>query len=128
MHSKLLPHLRPDRDDCPEGLLADDVVFHSPVRDYTGRADVAHILMTLAAVLDEIEPQGQLVAGHQIVTIITTSHHGHRMTGVLNETHDSFGRVEQATLLLRPLSALLDAIAAMRAALERSPLPSTLPA
>jgi hypothetical protein len=47
------------------------------------------------------------------------------MSGVLHETHDALGRVERATLLLRPLSTLLEAITAMRAALDRSPLPST---
>jgi hypothetical protein len=46
------------------------------------------------------------------------------MHGVLDETHDRLGRVERATLLLRPLSALLDTITAMRTAPERSPLPS----
>jgi len=45
---------------------------------------------------------------------------------VLQETHDALGHIDCATLLLRPLSMLLDAITAMRAALERSPLPSTL--
>lgn len=43
-------------------------------------------------------------------------------------TAGALGRVEHATLLLRPLSTLLEAITAMRAALERSPLPSRLAA
>jgi hypothetical protein len=101
-------------------------VFHSPVRDYRGRADVAHILLTIGGVLDEIEGRSELVAGRQVITIITAAHSDHEMTGVLGETHDARGRVESATLLLRPLSTLLDAITAMRAALERAPLPSTL--
>ena len=62
------------------------------------------------------------------MTIIAATHGEHRMTGVLHETFDALGRVERATLLLRPLSTLLEAITAMRAALEGSPLPSTLAA
>ncbi len=126
MQSNLLPLLQHNTENQPEGLLGEDVIFHSPTRDYRGRADVAHILKTIGTVVNEIEPQRQLVADCQIVTIITAAHQQHRMTGVLHEIHDPLGRVEHATLLLRPLSALLDAITAIRDALERSPLPSTL--
>ncbi len=126
MHSRLLPITQRDPENGLLGALSEDVIFHSPVRDYGGRADVAHILMTIGDVLDEIEARGELVADGQVVTFITAAHAARRMSGVLHETHDALGRVEDATLLLRPLSALLDAITAMRTALERSPLPSTL--
>jgi hypothetical protein len=128
MQSKLLLLTRPDPEDRLENLLSEHVVFHSPARDYAGRADVAHILMTIGSVLDEIEARDQLVAGRQVVTIIAAARGDHRMTGVLDETYDALGRVERATLLLRPLSALLDAISGMRAALERAPLPTALAA
>lgn len=82
--------------------------------------------MTIGGVLDDIEVQCEFLAERHVVTLITATHGHDRMTGVLDETHDALGRVERATLLLRPLSTLLDAIAAIRAALERSPLPSTL--
>jgi hypothetical protein len=100
----------------------------SSVRDYFGCADVAHILTTIGGVLDDVEAQRELVAERQVVTIITATHGDHRMSGVPDETYDARERAENATLLLRPLSTLLDAITAMRAALERSPLPSTLAA
>ena len=125
MQSKLLPLTQRDPENRLANALSEDVVFHSPVRDYHGRADVAHILMTIGCVLDEIGAQREPVAERQVVTIITATHRGHRMTGMLDETFDALGRVERATLLLRPLSALLDATTTMRAALERSPLPST---
>ena len=128
MHSKLLPLTPRDPGNQLHDALSQNVVFHSPVRDYRGRADVAHILMTIGGVLDEIEARRELVAERQVITIITAVHGDHRMSGILDETHDAVGQVERATLLLRPLSTLLEAITAMRAALERSPLPSTLPA
>jgi hypothetical protein len=126
MHSKLLPLTQRDPASRLDDVLSEDVVFHSPVRDYHGRADVAHILMTIGEVLDEIEARRELMAERQIVSLIAATHGENRMEGILDETHDERGRVERATLLLRPLSALLEAIAGMRAALEKSPLPSTL--
>jgi hypothetical protein len=89
---------------------------------------VAHILTTIGEVLDTIESQRELVAERQVVTILTAIHADHGMSGVLHETHDALGRVERATLLLRPLSTLLEAITAMRAALDQSQFPSTLAA
>jgi hypothetical protein len=123
--SKLLPLIQPGRENRLPDALSEAVVFHSPVRDYHGRADVVHILATIGDVLDKIEFQRELVSGCHVVTIISASHQNRDMTGVLDETYDAAGRLEHATLLLRPLSALLDAITAMRAALEQSPLPSS---
>jgi hypothetical protein len=126
MQSKLLPLPARSPENRLRNALADQVVFQSPVRDYHGRADVAHIIMTIDAVLDVIEVESQLVVGRQLVTVIRAVHADERMSGVLIEIYDARRRVEHATLLLRPLSALLKAIAAMRAALERSPLPNAL--
>ncbi len=128
MPSKLLLLSQRDSESQLDDILSEDVVFHSPVRDYHGRADVAHIVMTIGSVLQEIEAQRELSAERRLVTVITAAHGDHRMTGVLDENYDALGRVERATLLLRPLSALLEAITAMRAALDRAPLPSTLAA
>jgi hypothetical protein len=128
MHSKLIPLTSRDAESRLHAAVGEHAVFHSPVRDYRGRADVTHILMTIGDVLDEIEAGYELVAERQVVTFIDATFAEHRMSGVLHETHDALGRVESATLLLRPLSTLLEAIAGMREALERSPLPSTLDA
>lgn len=128
MQSKLLPFTSRDPENGLRNALSEHIIFHSPVRDYHGRADVAHILTTIGGVLDTIESERELVAERQLVTIITAAYCDHPITGVLVETFDALGRVECATLLLRPLSTLLEAITAMRAALERSPLPSTVAA
>lgn len=113
-----------DTDNGLHNTLSERVIFHSPVRDYHGRADVSHMLTTIGDVLDRIEWERELVAGRQLVTIITAAYSDHPLTGVLVEVFDAIGRVERATLLLRPLSTLLEIITATRAALERSPLPS----
>ncbi len=123
MRSKLLPLLKHDPHTRLQEALGDQVVFHSPARTYRGRANVAHILTTIGTVLDQIDGERELVAGEEVITLITASYSGHPMTGVVRETQDKLGHVTTATLLLRPLPALLNAISGMRIALERSPLP-----
>jgi hypothetical protein len=125
MQSKVLALLQPDHERRTERALSEAVVFHSPVRDYHGCADVTHILSMIATVLDQINAQRELAADREIVTIITASHRGQQMDGVLYETYDATGRIDRATLLLRPLSTLRQAIADMIAAVEQSPLPSS---
>ncbi len=123
MHTKLLPLLKHDSARQLEGALGDEVIFHSPVRTYLGRANVAHILLTIGSVLDEIDGEREFVAGEEVVTLLTASYNNRPMTGVLLESHDQCGHVARATLLLRPLSALLNTINGMGIALKRSPLP-----
>lgn len=127
MPTKLLPLLKHACDSQLQEALGDEVVFHSPVRTYRGRANVAHILLTIASVLDEIDGKCEFVAGEEVVTLLTASYNNRPMTGVLLESHDQRGHVTRATLLLRPLSALLNAINGMSIALERSPLPNVRP-
>jgi hypothetical protein len=57
MQSKLLSLTERDPEKALHDTLSEEVIFHSPVRDYHGRADVAHILMTIGDVLDSIEPR-----------------------------------------------------------------------
>jgi hypothetical protein len=108
----------------PPQPLSEEVIFRSPVKDYHGPADVAHLLSTIGDVLDQIDAQHEFAADREVVTIITAVHGGEPMDGVIHEAHDAAGRVERATLLLRPLSTLRRAIDGMVAALEQSPLPS----
>jgi hypothetical protein len=124
MQSKLLPLLQPDHQSRRPQPLSEEVIFRSPVKDYHGPADVAHLLSTIGDVLDQIDAQHEFAADREVVTIITAVYGGEPMDGVLHETHDAAGRVERATLLLRPLSTLRRSIAGMVAALERAPLPS----
>lgn len=128
MQSKLLALLQPDDDDDeesrPQQVLSEVVVFHSPVRDYQGRADVAHILSMIGRALDQINAERELAADHKIVTPITAFHRDEQMKGVLYETHDAAGGIERAALLLGPRATFRRAIADVVAALEQSPLPS----
>lgn len=126
MTSKLIATLHPQSGRRAADALSEHVVFHSPVADYYGRTDVAHLLATIGGVLDEIRPDRQLARNEETVTMISASYRGRRMTGTIDEIHDVEGRVLRATLLLRPLSAVREAIGGMQEALERAPLPSTV--
>lgn len=105
-------------------LLSEDVRFHSPVADYHGRADVAHLFTTIAGVLEMTEPLRVLAAGHERVTFLAGTAQGRPIDGVLDEQYDDLGRIVEVTLMLRPLSALHTAVRAMATALDTSPLPS----
>lgn len=124
MRSRALPLLRLGDDIRLRDALSNEVTFHSPVADYHGLEDVLHILSTIASVLDSIEVQRELIGDGEAVTMIAAGYRGQRLSGVFVEAYDSAGRIESATLLLRPLSTLQEAIAGMRVALARSPLPS----
>jgi hypothetical protein len=73
MQSQLLQLTGRDPEDRLRKALSEQVVFHSPVRDYHGRANVAHILVTIAAVLDGIEVENQLAADRQLTFVAAAS-------------------------------------------------------
>lgn len=123
MTSTLLTFLSQPDPARLNALLSQDVCFHSPVADYDGRADVTHLFTTIADVLDAVRPVRELVAGPECTTFLVGTTQGRPIEGVLDEHHDTQGRVVEATLMLRPLSALHVAVRAMAAALEDSPLP-----
>jgi hypothetical protein len=121
----LLTFLR-DRDPRRlDAMLAADVRFHSPIRDYLGRADVGHLFTAIAGVLDGVEAVRDLSTASEHTTFISGSVEGHAIEGVLDEHLDDAGRIVEVTLMLRPLSVLNRAVRAMTTALEAAPLPSS---
>jgi hypothetical protein len=95
-----------DRDALRE-LLAEDVRFNSPVRSYTGRDEVVHLLATIGSLQNEL----------RAVRSITFLEFG-KLDGVLHESSDADGRVSELTLMLRPLGPLLKVVEEMGKALE----------
>ncbi|GGV36631.1 hypothetical protein GCM10010277_23210 [Streptomyces longisporoflavus] len=110
--------------------LAPDVVFHSPVADYRGRDDVAHLFAKIGQCLTGLEPLGQFTdpgAGGEErhgVSTFTAKVGDESVFGALVQHVDAQGQLTEATLLLRPLSALTNAVDRMRDALSADPLPS----
>jgi SnoaL-like domain len=109
---------RQDRDTLAD-MLADDVVFHSPVQTYRGRERVILLLLTIGGILEHIEPTRQVDG----ISFFQATVEEHPMDGVLVEHADSGGRVSELTLMARPLAQLQAAVARMaRALAERAEL------
>lgn len=116
-------------------LLAPDVVFHSPVADYSGRDDVAHLFPKIGEYLTGIEPLREFTEAGEgedgrggkeqhSVTTFTGRVGEESVYGTFVQQVDSTGQLVEATLLLRPLGVLTTAVYRMRDALIADPLPS----
>lgn len=102
-----------DRSALTE-LLADDVVFHSPVQTYRGRDQVVHLLATIGGVIEDVEATRELDG----VTFFAARVGEHPVDGVLDERSDAV-HIAEITLMLRPLAALQAAVARMTRALAK---------
>jgi SnoaL-like protein len=101
-----------DREALSE-LLAEDVTFNSPVRSYTGRDEVVHLLATI----------GGLEGDMRATRSITFIQYG-KLDGVLHEAWDEDGRLKELTLTLRPLGPLLKTVEKMGQALGQAAGPA----
>jgi hypothetical protein len=105
-------------------VLASDVVFHSPVRSYTRRDDVLHLLSMIGGVLGEARVVRSWVGERGRATVIATEQQEGSLDGIVEERHAADGRISEVTLMLRPISVMRATVGRMGAALEAAPLPS----
>lgn len=124
MTSPVLTAWRSGDTDALAAALSDDVVFSSPVTDYRGRDAALHILGLIGEVVEEPGPLRARAEDPDVFHRFVARIGGDEVEGVLHEERDSTGRLVHITLFLRPYTALRTAMAAMRALLERSPLPA----
>jgi hypothetical protein len=96
-----------------ESMLAEDVVFHSPVQTYRGRQQVVHLLVTIGGVIEDVEVTRELDG----VTFLAAKVEEHPVDGVLDQRTGEDGRITEITLMLRPLAQLQAAVARMTRAL-----------
>ena len=106
--------------DALVSMLAEDVVFHSPVQTYRGREQVIHLLMTIGGVIDDVRVTRELDG----VTFFTAEVEEHPVDGVLVEGGGPAeggaaegGEIAEITLMIRPLAQLQAAVAMMARAL-----------
>ena len=114
--SRLLSAIADGDGDGLDGLLAEHVVFHSPVQTYRGREQVLLLLVTIGGIIDDVQATRELDG----VTFFTARVEEHPVDGVLDEHADDQGKVTELTLMLRPLAALQAAVARMARALADS--------
>ena len=107
--------------DAALALLADDVIFHSPVvhRPYQGREAVAPILHTVSEVFEDIryvdEIGGPDAASH--VLVFRTRVGDREIDGIDLLHTGADGLIDEFTVMVRPLSGALALAEVMRARL-----------
>lgn len=94
--------------DRVEALLADDVVFHSPVAfpPYPGKALTAEILRAVSEVFQDFRYVRELgEEGGDQVLVFEASVNGLQLTGCDLLRHDEAGRIVDLEVMVRPLRA-----------------------
>jgi hypothetical protein len=117
----LLEAIAARQREALNSMLAEDVVFHSPVQTYRGREQVIHLLMTMGGVIEDVDVTRELDG----ITFFTARIEEHPVDGVLVEERGrggggdagEGGEIAQITLMLRPLAQLQAAVARMARAL-----------
>jgi SnoaL-like domain len=117
----LLEAIATRQRDALNSMLAEDVVFHSPVQTYRGREQVIHLLMTMGGVIEDVDVTRELDG----ITFFAAQIEEHPVDGVLVEEGGrggggdagEGGEIAQITLMLRPLAQLQAAVARMARAL-----------
>ena len=111
--SRLIDAIRGSDADALRAMLAEDVVFHSPVQTYRGRDQAIHLLVLIGGILDAMDVAREVDG----VTFFTANVGEHPVDGVLVERTDQYGHIKEITVMLRPLAALQAAVARMARAL-----------
>lgn len=102
--------------EAVDALLADDVVFRSPVahKPYPGKAITSAILRTVVDVFEDFAYVRQLEDGDTSAYVFTATVGGLELTGCDFLVHDAEGRIVDFMVMVRPLKAaqaLADAMA-----------------
>jgi hypothetical protein len=105
-------------------LLAEDATFSSPVADYHGRENAAHLLGLIATVINDVDPVRRWGGERESVSAFTGRIDEGELQGILREERNPEGQIVHVTLFLRPYRVVRAAIAAMQQRLADSPLPT----
>ena len=100
-----------DRDTL-RSMLAEDVVFHSPVQTYRGRDQAVLLLETIGRVVEDVEVTREVDG----ITFFAAKVEEHPVDGVLVQRAEG-DDVAEITLMLRPLAQLQAAVTRMARAL-----------
>ncbi|MFC8067906.1 nuclear transport factor 2 family protein [Streptomyces sp. NPDC057293] len=109
--------------DAVEALLAEDVVFTSPVvfKPYRGKAITAAILRAVERVFEDFRYERVIgEEGGRDHALVFSARVGDREIGGCDFLHlDESGRIDELTVMVRPLSGAQALQAAMSAQFER---------
>ncbi|MEU4266618.1 nuclear transport factor 2 family protein [Streptomyces sp. NPDC026092] len=106
-----------------EALLAEDVVFTSPVafKPYAGKAITAAILRGVMRVFEDFTYEREIANpdGRDHALVFTATVNGRRIQGCDFLHFDEDGRIDDFTVMVRPLSAAQALAEAMGAQFDR---------
>ncbi|MET9847493.1 nuclear transport factor 2 family protein [Streptomyces ossamyceticus] len=109
--------------DAVAALLADDVVFTSPVafKPYPGKAITAAILRAVSRVFEDFTYVREIANpdGRDHALVFTATVAGKQLQGCDFLHFDEHGRIDEFTVMVRPLSAAQALSEAMGAQFER---------
>lgn len=109
--------------DAAAGLLADDVVFTSPVafKPYAGKAVTAAILRGVSRVFEDFTYVREIANpdGRDHALVFTATVAGKRLQGCDFLHMDENGKIDEFTVMVRPLSAAQALAEAMGAEFEQ---------
>ncbi|MDW8809099.1 nuclear transport factor 2 family protein [Streptomyces scabiei] len=109
--------------DAVAALLADDVVFTSPVafQPYAGKPITAAILRAVARVFEDFTYVREIVNpdGRDHALVFTATVAGKKLQGCDFLHFDEQGRIDEFTVMVRPLSAAMALSEAMGAQFDR---------
>ena len=100
------------------GLLADDAVFHSPVRSYRGVEVIGPLWSLIGGIIEDIRIAGVLEGDAETAGFFEGSVGGTPIDGVLRVCAPTGGEVTDVTLMLRPFGPMKAAIAEMGRRIE----------
>lgn len=105
--------------DAVVALLADDVVFHSPVvfKPYQGRAAVGAILRAVVEVFEDFAYVREIADGPDQALVFRARVGDRQLEGLDLLRLDEDGAVAELTVMIRPLQGVLALAEAMKAKL-----------
>lgn len=101
--------------DAVEDMLADEVVFTSPVayRPYPGKAITISILRAVVEVFEDFKYIREIQDDHEHAYVFTAAINGLSVTGCDFLTFDEEGKIADFMVMVRPLKAAQALAAAM---------------
>jgi hypothetical protein len=103
--------------DAIRGLLADGVVFHSPVahKPFEGREAVAQVLAFAVATFEDFRYVDEVADGDSVALIFRARVGDRELQGLDFVRTGADGLVDELTVMVRPMSGLVALAEAMRA-------------
>lgn len=106
--------------EAASALFADDIALHSPVahRPFVGKTAAAGVIAAISTVLEDFRYTDELTDGITTALVFRARAGDRDVQGLDLLRHDADGRIDEFTVMMRPLSAIVAVGEAMRPKVE----------